>query len=100
QQLWVSGGTADNTFLVKSIGAGTFQTPEDLTNVGGTLYFSAAASGSNRELWKSNGTSAGTVLVKEIQAGPDGSLPQWITDFGGTALFQATDAARGSQVWK
>ena len=36
----------------------------NLTQVGGTLFFTAG-----HELWKSDGTKAGTVLVKEIAFG-------------------------------
>ncbi len=44
-------------------------TRSDLTNVGGTLYFSANDGASGVELWKSDGTVDGTVLVKDIWFG-------------------------------
>ncbi len=40
--------------------------PGDLTNIGGTLYFSAIDGTNGAELWKSNGTSTGTVRVRNI----------------------------------
>ena len=43
--------------------------PYSLTNVNGTLFFTADDSVHGDELWKSNGTAAGTVLVKDINPG-------------------------------
>ena len=43
--------------------------PTELTNVAGTLFFSAADATRGRELWKTNGTEAGTVRVADIDAG-------------------------------
>ena len=40
--------------------------PDWLTNVGGTLFFSANDGTHGDELWKSDGTEAGTVMVKDI----------------------------------
>ena len=46
-----------------------FQYPYYLTNIGGTLYFTANDGTSGTELWKSDGTDAGTIRVKDILAG-------------------------------
>ena len=45
--------------------------PDDLTAVGGTLFFAADDGATGRELWKSDGTAAGTVLVKNISPSTD-----------------------------
>ena len=70
-------GTAAGTGLVKDINPGTSGSyPGDLTNVNGTLFFTADDGTHGHELWKSDGTAAGTVLVKDINPGGDRLGPQ------------------------
>ncbi len=88
-------------FLVKDIQPGQAgSSPGKLTNMNGTLFFSAISDGnSGRELWKSDGTVTGTVLVKDINPG-GGSIPQQLTDVNGTLFFGADDGATGRELWK
>jgi ELWxxDGT repeat protein len=73
--------------------------PEGLTAVAGTLYFSAGDESHGRELWKSDGTERGTVLVRDIAA--DGSsFPQQMTNVAGTLFFAADDGIHGYELWK
>src|SRR5262249_7110133 len=85
-ELWQSDGTVAGTTQVKDINPGggwvyysngygyggsweyvpNSSNPGSLTNVNGTLFFSANGGYSGVELWKSDGTEAGTVQVKEI----------------------------------
>ena len=39
-------------------------------------------------------------MVENLNPGVGSSNPRWITNFKGTALFQATDNVKGSQVYK
>ena len=77
RELWKSDGTGAGTVLVwqQAPADTTNGLADDLTGIGGTLYFSSAAGNKGREVWKSNGTQAGTVRVKEIGVAPAGSSP-------------------------
>ncbi|MGJ5635029.1 hypothetical protein, partial [Nostoc sp. CALU 1950] len=64
-ELWKSDGTEAGTVRVKDINTATIHSsPQNLTNVNGTVYFVANDSSGDSELWKSDGTEAGTVRVK------------------------------------
>jgi ELWxxDGT repeat protein len=98
-KLYVSDGTAAGT---QPLGTNVFS-PQNLTAVGSTLFFSAGASptNSNIELFKSNGSSAGTSMVAEINAGPASSEPRNLLNVNGTLFFSANNgAANGRQIWK
>jgi ELWxxDGT repeat protein len=72
EELWQSDGSEAGTSLVVDLFPGIQATPPNypnssspssLTNVNGTLYFSAVDA-TGRGLWKSNGTEIGTQLIK------------------------------------
>jgi ELWxxDGT repeat protein len=91
-ELWVSDGTAGGTSLL-----GPGLSPQNLTDAGGTLFFSAFQPGLfHYTLWKSDGTAAGTVQVKgvTITSGPFAALPD------GTLLFPADDGPHGEELWR
>jgi ELWxxDGT repeat protein len=106
RELWESDGTADGTALVKDItpGAGQreYATPSSLTDVQGTLFFSADDGTNGPSLWKSDGTEDGTVLVKTIL--PEGHDPYYdgtpaLTAVGSTLFFTADDGVHGNELW-
>ncbi len=141
-ELWKSDGTTTGTTMVADINPGTTTTwyyqgtygtftrnvtttgsyPSDLTNVNGTLYFSADDGTDGRELWKSDGTQAGTTLVQDINPGtrsvsytnyyyyggsetrsatlPNSSYPSNLTNLNGTLLFAANDGTHGDELWE
>jgi ELWxxDGT repeat protein len=104
RELWKSDGSAAGTVLVKDIypgsGYSSGSEPSSLTNVNGSLFFTAADSTHGRELWKSNGTSAGTMLVKDLNPGSASSIPGWLTNANGTLFFTADDGTHGPELWK
>jgi ELWxxDGT repeat protein len=108
-ELWKTDGTEEGTMMVRDICPGTGGSyPQYLTNVNGTLFFSADDRGSaRRELWKSDGTQEGTVLVRNIHSyGGWSSNPQWLTNVNGTLYFAAEDYPhtnalyRNRELWK
>ncbi len=107
-ELWKTDGTENGTVLVKDIRPG-FEVPGDiydyfhvsnLTDVNGTLFFTASDNDSDFELWKSDGTDSGTVRVKDINPGPDPSFPVVLTAVEDTLFFLASDGQSGFALWK
>ncbi len=99
--MWVSDGTVDGTHILKDIRPGVSSSNlTELTNIGGTLYFSANDGSAGYELWKSDGTWSGTTLVADISPGQQGSGPSRITEFKGELYFRANDGSRGEELWK
>src|SRR5262245_19086987 len=98
-ELWKTDGTVAGTVMVKDIFPGNFVSrysyfpnssdPGYLTNVNGTLFFTARDGPNGRELWKTDGTADGTVLVKDINAGAGGSDCHDLTNVNGTLFFAA-----------
>ncbi len=108
-ELWKSNGTAAGTVSITDFSTPFFSGgPWNLTNVNGTLFFSAFGD-AGIELYKSDGTTAGTVLVKDIE--PEhmdrfdtyyNSYPGELTNVNGTLYFVATRHydLTGRELWK
>jgi ELWxxDGT repeat protein len=94
-KLWKSDGTVAGTVAVADI-----RSPNRLTAVGSTLYFTADDDVNGEELWKSDGTAAGTVLVKDIRPGSFWSFPENLTAVGSTLFFTADNGVNGDELWK
>ncbi len=73
-------------------------TPENLTFVGNTLFFSATDGTVGRELWKLSPPYTDAVLVKDINPGYVSSEPEHITALGNMVFFSAKDEA-GVELW-
>jgi ELWxxDGT repeat protein len=100
-ELWRTDGTAAGTYLVKDIYTGVSSSnPSYLTEMSGTLYFSAASS-AGTELWKSDGTAGGTVMVRNFA---NHLNPKEITRVGSTLYFSGegfdTGTTKGVELWK
>ena len=101
-ELWTSDGTAAGSFEIDVYPGAGSSSPQYLTDVGGTLFFTATT-GLDRQLWKSDGTLAGTVRVKDFAPGP-GVPTQYAGRFatlpGGVLLFPADDGTHGEELWR
>jgi ELWxxDGT repeat protein len=110
RQLWKSDGTAEGTGIVKVINPGPPGSPgglslyySSLTNVNGTVFFTADDGTHGRQLWKSDGTDAGTMMVKAITSGGRSAFPGIsgsLTNVNGTLFFAADDGTHGEQLWE
>lgn len=87
-------------YLVKDIRTSGGSNPSGLTNVAGTLIFTARDATHGRELWRSDGSSAGTRMVKDIRAGLTGSQPHNLAVIGHVAFFIANDGVHGGELWR
>lgn len=123
-ELWKTNGTTSGTVQVVDIVPGSFtdangtypnaSSPQDLTAVGNTLFFSADDGVNGRELWKTDGTSSGTSLVRDIAPGtytyynngynygqyPNQSDPRQLAEFNGVLYFVAKDSADNTELWR
>src|SRR5439155_18929801 len=72
----------------------------NLTDVNGTLFFTAFRPDTGTELWKSDGTEGGTVLVKDINPGSGSASPSELLNVNGTLFFRAFHPDVGSELWK
>jgi ELWxxDGT repeat protein len=81
-------------------GANAGSNPSNLTNVDGTLFFTADDGKHDAELWKSNGTAAGTVLVKDLGPLSSVALPTNFTASNGRLFFTFSDGSHGNELWE
>ncbi len=104
EELWKVNTNGTGATLVKDIRIGDQPSQiSGMTNVNGTLYFSAHGNLSTGglggvQLWKSNGTAAGTVMVSEALAQLGDSSPSGLTNLNGKLIFSAT-GADGHELW-
>jgi len=96
-----AGVTSWDARLLKDIyPSSTGSSPGSLTNVNGTLFFSANDGTNGSELWKSDGTTSGTVIVKDIYPGGSGSSVSSLTNVNGTLFFSASGQNSGTELWQ
>jgi ELWxxDGT repeat protein len=94
-ELWKTDGTTSGTALVKDISPGGISSyPTELTNVSGTLFFSAG----DARLWRSDGTGPGTIFVKDNASGGP-TAPRDLTIVNGILFFIAFNGPT-TALWK
>lgn len=99
-ELWVSGGDAASTQLIKDIRPSNSSFPQRGVTRAGIRYFIANDGVSGYELWRSDGTEAGTFMLRDIRPGSaDGQVTN-ITLAGNNVFFVANDGVNGYELWK
>jgi ELWxxDGT repeat protein len=87
---YVSGPSSSSAAVLANIAPDLGSAdPRDLTDVQGTLYFSAFAEGVGRELWKASDPALGAELVADIVPGAASSDPDSFVALGARLLFVA-----------
>ncbi len=107
-QLWVSNGTALGTVMVTDVEDTTANhygvpysfDPVNLTDVNGTLFFTANDGIHGGQLWKSDGTAAGTVMFSDVNPSGGGLSPADLTAVGCKLFFTTNDGTDGTQLWE
>ena len=93
QQLWKSDGSTAS--LVKDINPAGNAAPASLTNLNGTLVFTATDA-TGTKLWRSDGTATGTT---PISAAFTGGTPTRLTAVGNKLYFTADTGTSGIELW-
>ncbi len=103
-ELWRTDGTANGTYQIKDIYAGTTSSViSSFFEFNGELFFSAKTLANGEELWKTNGTTSGTVLVKDIFTGTGDGIGTFNVcwQHNGFFYFVASSAAASNdELWK
>lgn len=97
--LWKSDGTAAGTVLLKEKGGAFSFSPDLLTVINGTIFFTGNDDEHGLELWKSDGTAAGTVLLKDIYPGTSSSEINSFASIANKLMFTANDGVNGNELW-
>ena len=97
-ELWQTNGTRAGTKMVKDINIFAHSFPNNLTNVSGTLYFTADDGVHGYELWSSDGTKRGTKLVKDITPDFGSTSIHTLCSIGGRLYF-LSDQTFPTTIW-
>jgi len=102
-ELWGSDGTTAGTTMLEINKPANPITdssnPWNVTNLFGTLLFTASDGSTGTELWISDGTGTGTKLLKDIRAGSASSAPAFFARLGNRVFFRANDGSTGNELW-
>jgi ELWxxDGT repeat protein len=99
RELWKSDGTTAGTVIVRNFAGNFSSNPLNITNLNGTVYFTADDNVNGRELYKSDGSLAGTFMLKDINL-TGSSDPSELTVVNNTLYFTANDGVHGRELWK
>ena len=99
-ELWTSDGTQAGTVLVANLypdlSEPTGSSPDNLTTLGGKVYFTARSANEGVELWTTDGTEVGTTLLQDIVQGIEDSNPRYLLVHEDKLYFAALDGVEVS----
>lgn len=104
-ELWVSDGTDGGTYLIKDINPGasssrcSISTFESITDLNGSLFFTANDGNHGCELWMSDGSEDGTFMVQDLKSGSSSSNPENLAAANNTLFFTIKDEEYGAELW-
>jgi ELWxxDGT repeat protein len=91
-----AAGPSEHRFVA---GLSCFPPPDDLTVMGGAVFFTASDGSAGQELWRTEGTSATTAMLTEIRPGATGGNPCQLTATSTRLFFTADDGIHGRELW-
>ncbi len=98
-----SSPKAQSPFLLKDIDKNLVPNgssrPEDVTVLGGLVFFTADDGMHGRELYVATSATGSARLVKDIFPGSKGSKPMDLTPAGNRVFFSAEDGIHGRELW-
>lgn len=98
EEYWVSDGTAEGTYMLKDIHAGSPNAVPDYTQYNrypglkefdGYLYFPARSDDNGEELWRTDGSEANTIECGDIHPGFESSTPAYFHTYKDMLFFTA-----------
>jgi ELWxxDGT repeat protein len=93
QELWVSDGTVQGTYLLKDVIPGKdSSSPRFFARAGNLVYFVAG-----NAIWRTDGTSPGTMLFNQL---PVDFIPRDIAVAGATLFLDAWTSQQSEQLWR
>ena len=103
RELWTTDGSAAGTAVAASACPDTSFYLDNLSVMGGRMYFVGDGSTTGRELWTSDGTQAGTRLVRDIRTGNSDGIGSGndarLVVLGNKLVFAAQDGVTGTEPW-
>jgi ELWxxDGT repeat protein len=99
RELWKSNGTELGTTIVQNLNPGGSSYPEDLTELGGYVYFLADDGTNGEELYVSDGTPGETGYILDVNSTGDDSAPMEMQTVGRRLFFFIDHADYGYEPW-
>lgn len=99
-ELWVTDGTTEGTFMLKDINPAANGNPIDIVVFKDMLFFTANDGTNSSELWVSDGTEEGTQLFLDINPAGGTGNPNFKTVIGEYMYFAANNGTNGTEIWR